>query len=112
MASAEGEVFVGYEHLMQFNLTDLLTAPAHDYNSADVEQIDEANEHSQPKENANSLPADPVINTQGPRTRKPCIKKQGRVRTVGEGDDASLEWYHPRDQEWSRSRKCTHMTSL
>lgn len=98
---AERNMFVAYEPSIPLTLTDPPRATALDYNNADAQEMDSAIGNDKGDESVNNLPANPV-NTQGARKRNMCAKKPGRVRTVGEGDDATLEWYHPRDQEWSR----------
>ncbi|KAL8743997.1 MAG: hypothetical protein Q9184_008048, partial [Pyrenodesmia sp. 2 TL-2023] len=98
---ADLNMFVAYEPAVPSTLSDPPRVAALDYyNSADAEETNNASRNGKGDESLNDVPANPV-DTKGARKRNISAKKPGRVRTVGEGDDATLEWYHPRDQEWT-----------
>lgn len=92
---------VDYGTYPKFDVTEALLATAHDYNSADDDERDKAND-GKGDENNEDAPVNPVTATQRADKRKAGVKAMGQVRTVGEGEEETLEWLHPYGKEWSK----------
>ncbi|KAL8972661.1 MAG: hypothetical protein Q9197_002683 [Variospora fuerteventurae] len=95
----DDEIFIQNSFKGKIGVTTALLATARNYNSADDEEKRDATITGTKSRNGK---ADvPSLGPQpGGKKKRVSSKAMGQVRTMGDGDDATLEWFHPEAQEW------------
>ncbi|KAL9014482.1 MAG: hypothetical protein Q9173_000862 [Seirophora scorigena] len=93
------DIFIGNDSEEEIGVTRALLATARNYNSADDEEKRDA--EATGRSSKNRLANAPILLPQpGIKRKRMSSKRMGQVRTMGEGDDAALEWFHPGEQQW------------
>ncbi|KAI4085833.1 MAG: hypothetical protein LQ344_008093 [Seirophora lacunosa] len=97
--TGDDDFFIENDSEEEIGVTRALLATARNYNSADDEEMQDAKATG--KSGKNRLANAPILVPQpGIKSKRMSSKRIGQVRTVGEGDDATLEWFHPGEQQW------------